>query len=122
MSGRPSIEGSHVGRRLDRGKLSVVEIPIDTDALADFCRRNGIRRLALFGSALRGEMGPESDVDLLVDFEPGHVPGLIRLAGMERELSPLFGGREVELRTYGDLSRYFRDEVRAEAVPLYDAA
>ena len=99
-----------------------MEIPIDVDAVAAFCRRNGIRRLALFGSALRGEMGPDSDVDLLVEFEPGRVPGLIRLAGMERELSPLFGGREVELRTYGDLSRYFRDEVRAEARTLYDAA
>ena len=67
-------------------------------------------------------MGPDSDVDLLVDFEPRRVPGLIRLARMERELSPLFGGREVELRTYTDLSRYFRDEVRAEALTLYDAA
>jgi predicted nucleotidyltransferase len=67
-------------------------------------------------------MGPESDLDLLVEFEPGRVPSLIRLAGMERELSALFGGREIDMRTYGDLSRYFRDEVRAEAVTLYDAA
>lgn len=99
-----------------------MEIPVDAEAVAAFCRRNGIRRLALFGSALRGEMGPDSDVDLLVEFEPGRVPGLIRLAGMELELSPLFGGREVELRTYADLSRHFRDRVRAEAVALYDAA
>jgi predicted nucleotidyltransferase len=99
-----------------------MQVRVDSDALADFCRRNGIRRLSLFGSALRGEMRPDSDVDLLVEFEPGRIPGLIRLAGMELELSPLFGGREVELRTYGDLSRYFRDEVRAEALMLYDAA
>lgn len=103
-----------------RAKLSPVEI--DPAALADFCRRNGIRRLSLFGSALRDEMGPGSDVDLLVDFEPGRVPGLIRLAHMELELSPLFDGREVELRTYADLSRHFRDDVRTEAVTLYDAA
>jgi hypothetical protein len=99
-----------------------VQISVDAEALATFCRQHGIRRLALFGSALRGEMGPDSDVDLLVEFEPGRVPGLIRIAQMELALSPLFDGREIELRTYGDLSRYFRDEVRAEAVTLYDAA
>lgn len=60
--------------------------------------------------------------DLLVEFEHGHTPGLIRLASMELELARLFGDREVELRTYEDLSRYFRDEVRATATPLYDAA
>jgi predicted nucleotidyltransferase len=98
-----------------------VELEIDIETLADFCGRHGIRRLALFGSALRGEMGPDSDIDLLVEFEPGLVPGLIRLAQMEQALSPIFGGREVELRTYGDLSRYFRDEVRAEALTLYGA-
>lgn len=97
-------------------------LPIDVDALGDFCRRSGIRRLALFGSALRGDLGPESDVDLLAEFEPDRVPGLIRLAEMELELSAFFGGREVELRTYADLSRHFRDEVRAQALTLYDAA
>ena len=105
-----------------RDKLCAMQVQIDSEALADFCRRNGIRRLALFGSALRGDLRPDSDVDLLVDFEAGQVPGLMRLAGMERELSTLFGGRQVDLRTYGDLSRFFRDEVRAEAVTLYDAA
>jgi hypothetical protein len=92
------------------------------ETVADFCRRNGISRLALFGSTLHGTAGPESDVNLLVEFEPGRAPGLLRLAQMELELSPLFGGREVELRTYGDLSRHFRDEVRAAAFPLYAAA
>ncbi|MGH9896636.1 MAG: nucleotidyltransferase family protein, partial [bacterium] len=66
--------------------------------------------------------GPASDIDLLVDFEPGATPGLIRIAAMERELEQLFGGREVELRTLADLSPYFRDEVRATALPVYDAA
>lgn len=94
----------------------------ETSALAEFCRRHAIRRLALFGSALSDNFGPGSDVDLLVEFEPGCVPGLIRIAGMELELSGLFGGREIELRTLADLSPHFRDSVRAVAVPLYAAA
>ncbi|HLB62363.1 MAG TPA: nucleotidyltransferase family protein [Actinomycetota bacterium] len=93
-----------------------------TKALDAFCGRHGIRRLSLFGSALSGSFGPESDIDLLVEFEAGRTPGLIRLAGMELELSSIFGGREVELRTYEDLSRYFRDQVRASAAQLYGAA
>jgi predicted nucleotidyltransferase len=86
--------------------------------LADYCRRHGLRRLAVFGSALRDDFGCDSDVDLLVEFEPGRLPGLIGLAGMEIQLSALFGGREVDLRTYEDLSRYFRDDVRAIAEPV----
>jgi predicted nucleotidyltransferase len=99
-------------------------LPIEFDPadLAAFCEHNGIRRLSVFGSAISGGFGPASDVDLLVEFEDGRVPGLIRLAGMELELAPLFGGREVELRTYEDLSRYFREEVRAAAEPVYVAA
>ncbi len=93
----------------------------DTAALAELCRHHAIRRLAVFGSALRGDFGPGSDIDLLVEFEPGRVPGLIRMAGMELELSRLFGGREIELRTLADLSPHFRNTVRAEAVPLYAA-
>ena len=90
----------------------------DRERVADFCRRRHIRRLALFGSVLRDDFGPESDVDVLVEFEEGHVPGLIRLAGMERELSAVFG-RPVDLRTAEDLSRYFRDKVLAEAEVQY---
>lgn len=105
-----------------RDVTDATPIPVDLDAVADFCRRNGILRLALFGSTLRGDAGPESDVDLLVEFEAGLVPGLLRLAQMELELAPLFGNREVELRTYADLSRHFRDDVRASALPLYAAA
>ena len=98
------------------------KIEYDHEALEALCRRHGIRQLALFGSALSGESGPGSDIDLLVEFEPDRIPGLIRLAGMELELSSVFGGREVDLRTYEDLSRHFRDEVRASAAPLYVAA
>ncbi len=98
------------------------QIEFDRAALETFCREHGIRRLALFGSALGGNFGPESDIDLLVEFEEGRTPGLIRLAGMELELSSVFGGREIELRTYEDLSRHFRDDVRAMAESLYVAA
>ncbi|HYV01215.1 MAG TPA: nucleotidyltransferase domain-containing protein [Actinomycetota bacterium] len=97
-------------------------LDFDEEALAAFCRSSGIHRLALFGSISRGEQGSDSDVDLLVEFEPGRTPGLLRLAAMELELGRLLGNRDVELRTYEDLSRFFRDEVRATAKPLYDAA
>ena len=80
-------------------------------ALATLCHRHHIRRLALYGSTLAGTDRPDSDVDLLVEFEPGREPGLLRLATIEGELSALLGGRRVDLRTAGDLSRYFRDEV-----------
>jgi uncharacterized protein len=93
-------------------------IVIADDELTAFCRRHGVQRLAVFGSALRGDVRDDSDVDLLVDFEPGRVPGLLSLASMELELGELVG-REVELRTYKDLSRHFRDEVRASARALY---
>lgn len=98
------------------------EIRFDRLALETFCRRHGIRRLSVFGSALRGDFGPESDIDLLVEFEPGRVPGLIRLARMELQLTKIFGDREVELRTFEDLSRHFREEVRAEAELVYVTA
>lgn len=93
----------------------------DSTALASVCRRHRIRRLSLFGSTLKGSNRSDSDVDLLVEFEPGATPGLIRLAGIARELSGLLGGREVDLRTAGDLSRYFRDEVIHTAEVQYAA-
>jgi uncharacterized protein len=86
--------------------------------LAEFCRRNHIRRLALFGSAIRDDFTPESDVDVLVEFEPGRVPGFIKLAGMEIELSSLLG-RKVDMRTAEDLSPYFREEVVKSAEVQY---
>jgi predicted nucleotidyltransferase len=100
----------------------IAPLDIDRTTLTTFCRKHGIRRLALFGSASRGELKPESDIDLLVEFDVLRIPGLIRLASMELELSELLGSRRVELRTYEDLSPYFRDEVRAQATPVYDAA
>lgn len=88
--------------------------------LRDFATRHGIRRLALFGSVLRGKETPASDIDLLVEFEKGRIPGLLTMAKMELELGAVLG-REVELRTYEDLSKYFRDDVRAQARVLYAA-
>lgn len=96
-------------------------IGIAKDRIADFCRRHHIRRLAIFGSALRGDFGTESDIDVLVDFMPGRTPGFFGMFEMEEELSDIFGGRQVDLRTPEDLSRYFRDEVVAAAEVQYDA-
>jgi hypothetical protein len=87
--------------------------------LAAFCRRYHIRRLAFFGSVLRDDFRPDSDVDVLVEFEPGSVPGLFGLARMERELAALISVHKVDLRTPEDLSRYFRQSVLDEAVVLY---
>jgi predicted nucleotidyltransferase len=95
-------------------------LSLDETFLAEFARSHGIRRLALFGSALRDDFGPDSDVDLLVEFHPGHTPGLLHLAQMELELEDTLG-RPVELRTSEDLSPYFRHEVTSTARPLYAA-
>lgn len=97
------------------------------DQIAAFCRRHGVARLSLFGSILRepspeGGYGfrPSSDVDVLVEFRPGQTPGLLALSGMQIELSEMIG-REVDLRTPQELSRYFRDEVLREARMLHAA-
>ena len=89
------------------------------DAIAAFCEERGIKRLAIFGSALREDFGPESDVDLLVEFEPDRIPGLLGVAAMELELSGLFSGRKVDLRTPEDLSPYFRQDVLDTAEVQY---
>lgn len=98
-----------------------IEISIPKETLAAFCRERGIRWLAVFGSALRSDFSPDSDIDMLVEFEPGRIPGLFGIARMERELSALLGGRKVDLRTPEDLSRYFREEVMAAAEVQYAA-
>jgi predicted nucleotidyltransferase len=96
-------------------------VSLPKDALADLCRKHEIQRLAVFGSALRADFCPDSDLDLLVEFFPDHIPGLFGIARMERELSALLGGRKVGLRTPQDLSRYFRQRVLNEA-EVQDAA
>jgi predicted nucleotidyltransferase len=92
-------------------------IALSRSWIADFRRRHHVRSFALFGSFLRDDFGPESDIDVLVEFEPGKTPGLA-FFGMQDELSEHFG-RQVDLNTPGFLSRYFRDQVVAEALPLY---
>lgn len=97
-----------------------LQIRIDKAKISDFCRRNHIRRLAFFGSVLRDDFRPDSDVDVLVEFEPDASVGLIKMAGLEIELSEIIG-RKVDLRTPQDLSRYFRDKVVETAEVQYAA-
>ena len=97
----------------------MAQIEIHKEQLASYCRQRHIRRLAVFGSALRPDFKPDSDIDLLVEFEPDHIPGLFGIARMERELSALLGGRKVDLRTPEDLSRYFCRRVLEEAEVQY---
>ena len=97
-----------------------VRIRIPQEEIVKFCRRNKIRRLALFGSVLRDDFTPESDVDVLVEFEPGVRVGL-RFFALEQELSELLG-RKVDLNTPGFLSKHFREAVQLQAEVLYDAA
>jgi predicted nucleotidyltransferase len=96
-----------------------INIAIDKDKVRDFCECNYVKRLAIFGSVLRNDFTPDSDIDVLVDFMPDHVPGFFRLFEMEEELSTIFGGNKVDLRTPEDLGRYFRDKVVASAQVQY---
>mgnify|MGYP001606794070 CR=1 FL=1 len=97
------------------------QIKFPEPEITSFCRRNHIRRLALFGSVLRSDFRPDSDIDVLVEFEPGTRVGYIRLVTMELELSDMIR-RRVDLRTPAELSRYFRDEVLRTAEVQYAAA
>lgn len=100
--------------------MEKVALPIQLkkEEIKEFCQRYYIGKLSLFGSVLRDDFRSESDVDVLVEFEPGKTPGL-GIITMEDELSSIIN-RRVDLRTYADLSRYFRDEVLAEAMVIYD--
>ena len=129
--GRPLFVPGCKGRLASCGALRDTALGMSTNGshlqlpparVAEFCQRHHIRKLAVFGSALHGDARPDSELDVLVEFEAGHVPGLFRLAGMELELSALLGGRKVDLNTPLCLSRFFRDEVLAEAEPVYAAA
>ena len=98
----------------------MVRVQYDKEKVAEFCRRNQIRKLSFFGSVTRDDFAPESDVDVLVEFEAGKTPGW-RFFGMERELTEILG-RKVDLNTYGFLSKYFRDDVVREAISCYEAS
>jgi predicted nucleotidyltransferase len=99
--------------------LKNIEIP--KSEIAEFCQRHHIRKLSLYGSVLRDEFSPESDIDVLVEFEPGRKPGFFGLSRAELELSELLGGRKVDLRTPQDLSPYFRQDVIDSAQVQYAA-
>lgn len=116
-----SIGADHRAAEQPSAAPSTPAIAISKDYLQEFCERNHIRRLSLFGSVLTERFRPESDVDVLVEFEPGQNPGYFGLAGMEIELSEKLG-RKVDLRTPRELSRHFRDKVIAEAAVLYERA
>lgn len=98
------------------GKQLNINVP--HDMIAVFCKRNHIRKLSLFGSVLSEDFRPDSDVDVLVEFKAGHIPGLLRFIGMKNELSGIIA-REVDLRTPAELSRYFRDDVVSSALVEY---
>ena len=98
----------------------MLRMSVPRDRIAEFCRRHHVRRLAFFGSVLRDDFRPASDVDVLVEFEPGHTPGLA-FFGMEIELSEILG-RKVDLNTAQFLSRYYRAQVLREAEDQYVAA
>ncbi len=99
-----------------------MELPIEVDReqLATFCRKHHLIKLALFGSVLTDRFGPDSDVDVLFEYDPQHVPSLFDVAGMEEELGEILG-RKVDMRTPRDLSRHFRDEVVRTARVEYAA-
>ncbi len=98
--------------------VNKAKIEIPKEKIADFCKKHHIRKLSLFGSVISDHFTQDSDIDVLVEFEQGQVVGLLRLAGMELELSGILG-RKVDLRTPADLSRYFRDEVLSAAEVQY---
>lgn len=101
--------------------LSAAPIPAQLKTrLAGICRAYHIERLSLFGSVLRADFGPQSDVDILVDFEPGHTPDFITLYEIERELSLVFGGRSIDLVTSAALNRHLRDVILTSAEVVYD--
>jgi len=102
--------------------MGAARIDVPTEAVADFCRRNSIRKLSLFGSVLRDDFRPDSDIDVLVEFEPEARVGFFELFRMEQELPELLGGRAVQMSTPMCLSKYFRDEVLAEAEVQYESA
>ena len=99
--------------------MAKIDVPVEI--LEQFCRKNRIRKLSLFGSVLRNDFRQESDIDVLVEFEKNGVPGLLGISRMERGLSQIFGGRKIDLRTPEDLSKYFRQQVLSTAEVQYAA-
>ncbi len=99
-------------------KQKTLPIYLSEEDIKEFCQRHSIRKLSLFGSVLRDDFTKESDVDILVEFQPGKTPGL-DIVTMEDELSNIIN-RQVDLRTLADISRYFRSEILMEAKVIYE--
>jgi len=99
----------------------MAHIHIPKESITQFCTQHKIKRLSLFGSVLRDDFRQDSDIDVIVEFVPGSRIGMVAMARIERELSQIFGGRMVDLRTPSELSRYFRDDVMRKAEVCYDA-
>jgi len=106
--------------KMERYNIREMGIDLPSEKIGEFCRRNHIRRMALFGSVLRDDFTPNSDVDILVEFEEGKTPGFA-FFGMERELGEMLG-RKIDLNTPGFLSEYFKDEVMASARNIFVSA
>ncbi len=98
-------------------KIHGMDVP--KEKIVSYCKKNHIKKLALFGSFLTNDFRSDSDIDLLVEFEKGHIPGFFDLVRMQNQLSKFFNGRSVDLRTQYDLSRYFREKVIDNAEVLY---
>ena len=96
-----------------------LQIEVPQKQIVEFCKKHPIRKLSLFGSVLRDDFGPDSDIDVLIEFEPDHVVGFFKLFDMEEELSKILGGRRVEINTPLSLSRYFRSQVMESAEVQY---
>ena len=99
----------------------MAQIAIPEESISQYCIQNQIKRLALFGSVLRDNFRSDSDIDIIVEFIPGKRVGMLAMSRIERELSQVFGGRKVDLRTAAELSRYFREDVLQKAEVCYDA-
>jgi predicted nucleotidyltransferase len=117
------IEGRHgtifVGAGIKKERRMNDKIIIPKEKIADFCHRHSIRRLGFFGSILRNDFRSESDVDVLVEFNPDAKVGFFKLYDLEQELSRILGGRKVDINTPKSLSKYFRDQVLAEVEVQY---
>lgn len=96
-----------------------MNIKIPNKSLRTFCKRNHIKKMSLFGSVIRDDFGPDSDIDILVEFEEGHTPSFFKLFDMEEELTDILGGRKADIRTKEDLSKYIREEVENNSVVQY---
>lgn len=102
--------------------MPVTQVEIPVEQIREFCLRNGVRKLALFGSVISERFTDTSDIDVLVEFQRDQRVGFFRLADMEQELSRLLYGRKIDLRTPNDLSRYFREQVIRDAMVVYDGS